>query len=151
MMKDPAALRQVAAQLQVGVVLNLYLPIAGKDKIHILIHADNNRSLAFIINSRPAPFILRDPNRASRHILMPKTLHPYLDYDSHIACDEAVGIACGPSNRIGTVQELIAAIIAKKVKVIGSLDRSMFPQVVAAANGSRLIAARDAAIIVNAF
>jgi len=151
MTPDPAALRQIAAQLQAGVVLNLYSPVAGKDKFHILIHAGSERSLAFIINTRPAPFVLKDPDRASRHIVIPKALHAFLDYDSHIACDEALGIACGPGRSIGTMQHVINAVVTNEAKIIGSLDRSMFAAVAAAAAGSRLIAPRDAVLIAAAF
>jgi hypothetical protein len=151
MKRDPAALRQVAAQLQVGVVLNLYSPIACKDKFHILIYAGNDRSIAFLINTTPAAFILKDPQRAARHIVIKRDLHPFLDYDSYIACDETVGISCGPDCRIATMQELIEAVSCGEVKIIGSLHRSMFTAATAAANGSRTISARDAAKITAAF
>lgn len=151
MPRDPAALRQVAAQLKAGAVLKLYSPIAENYKRQVLIYAGGDRSLAFLINTRLAPLIVNDPDRSCRHIMMSKALHPFMAHDSYIACDDTIGIACGPGGVTGTVQHLIEAILIDQVKILGMLHSSLFPNVMAAASGSRLIADRDAAIIMTAF
>ncbi len=119
------------------------LRAAGKTKLHILIAAAEDRSLAFFINTRPAPFVARDPDLAARQVFISKQLHPFLAHDSCIACEDAARL---PSRR-----ELASKIVDGDIKVLGHLHRSLYPQVMAATAGSPLIAERDAALIVVAF
>jgi hypothetical protein len=148
---DPAALRQIAAQLQAGVVLRLHSPIAEKPKRHVMIYADANRSLAFMINTKPPPFIAKNPDRLARQVLMPQCLHKFMQHDSHITGDDVLGIACRKDGLTGTMQDLIQAVADGRVEILGNLHRSLFGLVAAAADGSRHIANRDAVLIAAAF
>jgi hypothetical protein len=49
------------------------------------------------------------------------------------------------------VRELAEGIVEGHIKVLGQLHRSLYPSVAAAASGSKLIATRDAALIIVAF
>ncbi len=136
---DPATLRQCAAKLVPGVVLRLHNERAKKQKWHVLICAMQDRSLAFLINTRVAPFIRRQPDRLARHVPIGKLEHPFLDYDSTVACDDAIVIE--------NVRELAQGIAEGRVEVLGRIATSLQAAIVAASIGSRLIADRDAQLI----
>jgi hypothetical protein len=124
-------------------VLRGYQRIAGKDKRHVLIFSDADRSLAFLINSRPSPFVQKDPEFARRQVPMPLRDHPFMAWDSYIACHDTV--------RLPPFPELVAGIEAGEFVRLGTVDRRLFPVIVTAAEGCRLISRRDAAAIRSSF
>lgn len=138
---DPAALRQRVAQLSPGVVLRLYNDRAHKHKWHILICALQDRSLVFLINTRPAPFIQRQPDRLARHIEISKAEHPFLDYDCTVACDDVVAIE--------GVRELAHGMVNGRVEVLGRITPNLCEAIVNASAGSQLIAPRDVQLIAS--
>jgi hypothetical protein len=140
---DQAALRQQMMSLRAGVVLHLYQPLAGKEKFHVLIAALGDRSLGFLINSRPSPFIERQADRLRRHLLMPKALHAFLEHDSYIACDDPVKLPCA--------KDLAEGLCMDRIQRVGVVHGSLHSSIRAAAEGSILIATRDAELIARAF
>jgi hypothetical protein len=140
---DQAALRQHMTSLVAGAVLHLYQPLAGKQKFHVLIAALGDRSLGFLINSRPSPFIERQPDRLRRHLLMPKALHMFMEHDSYIACDDPVNLPCA--------RDLAEGLCMNRIQRVGIIHASLHGSIRAAAEGSQLIATRDAELIARAF
>jgi hypothetical protein len=140
---DQAALRQQMMSLRAGVVLHLYQPLAGKEKFHVLIAALGDRSLGFLINSRPSPFIERQADRLRRQLLMSKDLHPFLQHDSYVACDDTVKLPCA--------RDLAEGLCVDRIQRVGIIHVSLHGPIRAAAEGSRLIATRDAELIARAF
>lgn len=140
---DPSTLRQFAGALRPGAVLHLYQHVASKDKFHVLIAAMDDRSLGFIINSRPSAWAQKRPDVLRRQILMAHADHPFMSHDSHIACDDAILL---PSR-----EDLIDGLVNRAVDHVGHVALSLYPQIIAAAHGSSLIAPRDTDLIVSAF
>lgn len=140
---DPAALRQQLAALRPGVVLHLYQSVAGKDKFHVLIAAAADRSLGFLINTHPSPFIERQADRLRRQLLMSKALHPFMHHDSYIACDDPVPLPLS--------NDLAVGLCAGRIQRVGVVHVSLHKLIGAAADGSGLIAPRDAELIARAF
>jgi len=124
-------------------VLHLHQPLAGKQKFHVLIAAAPERSLGFIINSRPSPFIQRRPELLCRQVAMLSAVHPFMQHDSVIACHEAV--------RLPPRDELIDRLIEGSAEHIGHVHQTLFGLIAQAAAGSSTIAERDATLIVRAF
>jgi hypothetical protein len=140
---DPSTLRQFAPALRSGAVLHLFQPIAGKAKYHVLIASADERSLGFIINSRPSPFIMRNLDLQRRQVLMGHATHPFMHHDSFIACHDTVSLP--PRER------LVDGMLKGQVDHVGAVARELHAQIAAAARGSPLIATREAALIVAAF
>jgi hypothetical protein len=140
---DPALLRQFAAALRPGAVLHLYQPLTGKHKFHAVITVAHDRSLGFIINSQPSPFIKSRPDLLRRQVAMLLTAHPFMKRDSVIACHDTV--------KMPTLDELIDRLIDRSAEHVGYVDRSLFGSIALAAAGSPTIAARDADLIARAF
>jgi hypothetical protein len=140
---DQAALRQHMMSLRAGAVLHLYQPLAGKEKFHVLIAALGDRSLGFLINTRPSPFIERQADRLRRHLLMPKALHGFLEHDSYIACDDTVKLPCA--------RDLAEGLCTDRIQRVGIVHASLHSQIRVAAEGSDTIATRDAELIARAF
>lgn len=140
---DPAQLRQLALQLRPGTVLRLYQPVAEKVKLHLLIAAAAERSLAFIINTQPSPFIMAREELRRRQVLMLQVKHPFMHHDSYIACHDTV--------RLPPVPELARLLWAREAQILGTVDLGLYPQITAAAADSVLIADRDMPLIKAAF
>jgi hypothetical protein len=140
---DPASLRQFAPALRAGSVLHLYDPVAGKPKYHVVIVVSAERSLGFIINSRPSPFIQRQPELLRRQVPMLLQEHPFMRHDSVIACHDTV--------KLPTRDVLIEGLLHGVVDHLGRIHQTLFGQIAAAAAGSALIAERDSALIVQSF
>jgi hypothetical protein len=140
---DPSELRQFAAALRPGAVLHLYSHLAGKPKYHALISAADERSLAFIINTRPSQLIERQPDLLRRQVLMQLSAHPFMGHDSYIACHDTVALP--------TRSELIDGLLQRAIDHVGRLDAGVYAHIAAAAQRSALIAERDSALITAAF
>jgi hypothetical protein len=140
---DPAALRQYAGALRAGVVLRLHQPIAEKIKRHVLIAATGERSLAFIINSKPSPFIQRQPDLLRRQVLMTKADHSFMQHDSYIACHDIV--------RLDPIDRLAVGIANRTVERLGYIEQAVCELICVASEGSRLISPRDQKLIAAVF
>jgi hypothetical protein len=140
---DPATFRQFAAALRPGSILHLYQAIVGKPKFHVLIAASAERSLGFVINTRPSPFIQRRPELMRRQVPMPLATHPFMHHDSFIACDDTV--------KLPTRDELIAGLCDRNINQVGNVHQTLFGSIALAAAGSATIAGRDADLISGAF
>lgn len=140
---DPAELRQVALRLKPGVILRMYQPIAEKVKRHILIAAAADRSLAFIINTRPSPFVAARPEWMMRQLIMPRAEHMFMQHDSYIACHDTVGLPAAA--------ELARLVCTGEGEILGTLSQKLMGSIVSAAAGSSLIADRDMRLIVAGF
>jgi hypothetical protein len=140
---DPAALRAHALTLRAGAVLRRYDHVAEKTKRLVLIAASAERSLAFFINTQPSPFICAQPELLRRQVQMPRSLHPFMQHDSHIACHDTVSI--------GTIGQLAAGLCDGSVERLGTVHESLHELIGIAAAGSKLIAQRDHELIVQAF
>jgi hypothetical protein len=139
----PATLRQYAATLRAGAVLRLYQPVAEKIKRHVLISASADRTLAFLINTQPSPFIRRQAELLHRQVLTAKSTHQFMQHDSYIACHDTVSLVL--------FYQLAAGLHVGSIERLGAVEISLFTQIATAANGSRLIALRDAELIKAAF
>jgi hypothetical protein len=140
---DPAALRQYAGTLRAGVVLRMHQPIAEKIKRHVLIAASGDRSLAFIINSNPSPFLQRQPYLLRRQVLMSKAEHPFMQHDSYIACHDTV--------RLDPIDALAAGLVGGSVRRLGFIRDDLWESICVASAGSRLISPRDQKLIAAVF
>lgn len=140
---DPATARQFVAALRPGAVLHLLQPFIGKHKFHVLISATVERSIGFLINTLPSPFVQNRPDLLRRHLLMPVSTHPFMRHDSFIACDDTV--------KLPARDQLIAGLCDRTIEQVGYVSRTLFPAMVAAAEGSRMIATRDAELLRQAF
>jgi hypothetical protein len=140
---DPAALRAHALTLRAGVVLRRYDPVAEKTKRLVLIVATPERSLAFFINTQPSQFIRAQPDLLRRQVLMPQSLHPFMQHDSYIACHDTVSI--------GTIGQLAAGLSDRSVQRLGTVHESLHEMIGIATAGSKLIAQRDHELIERAF
>ena len=140
---DPAQLRQFVAQLRPGTVLRLYQPIAEKVKRHVLIASGPDRSLAFIINTQPSPFIRAREELRQRQVLMRVADHPFMQHDSFIACHDTVRLPAAP--------ELARLLYEREAQVLGALSTSLYALITRAVTGSSLIAERDMKVIMAAF
>jgi hypothetical protein len=140
---DPAALLQYRSRLNPGAVLRLYSGVAEKTKRHVLIFANSDRALAFLINSTPSALVRSKPDWLKRQVLMPQETHRFMDHDSHIACHDTVALP-----KFATLAEGLAN---GHVEHLGDVDRALHPRIVAATAGSNLIAARDINLIVVRF
>jgi hypothetical protein len=140
---DPSTLRQFAAALRPGAVLHLYQHVASKNKFHVLISATDERSIAFIINSRPSAYIQKRPDLMNRQISMPHSSHRFMAHDSYIACHDTFLL---PSR-----EEIVDGLLNRSVDHVGHVELSLYPQIAAGAADSALIAPRDADLIVAAF
>lgn len=140
---DPAQLRQFIAQLRPGAVVRLHQPVADKVKRHVLISAAAERSLAFIINTLPSPFILAREELKRRQVLMLKADHSFMHHDSYVACHDTV--------RLPAARDFAGLLWAGKAQILGNLHASLYEAIAAAANGSPLIADRDVRLIVAGF
>ena len=69
--------------------------------------------------------------------------HPFMDYDSVIACHDAV--------RLPPVRDIALSIANGQTELLGYLDRALFAGVASAAHGSTLISERDAGLIATSF
>lgn len=138
---DPATLRQYAGTLRAGLVLSLYQPIAQKTKYHVLIAASVDRSLAFIINSSPSPFIQRQPDLLRRQVVMTKADHPFMRHDSYIACHDTV--------RLDPMDTLASGIGNGTIKRLGFIQDAVWELICVASEGSRLISPRDQKLIAS--
>jgi hypothetical protein len=141
--RDPAMLRQFAAPLLPGAVIHCFQPIANKLKFHVLISAKDERSIGFLINTQPSPFIQRRPERMQRHVPLLLQHHPFMDHDSFVACDETV--------KLPGRAELLDRLCNREIEYSGSTARDLFGPIALAAAGSPLISSRDAALIAAAF
>lgn len=141
--KDPTRIRQAATSLKPGSVLRFFSPRARKVKLHVLIASMADRSIAFYINTRPAPFIIRDAELAKRQIEVTKNIHPFLTYDSFVACHDVCPL--------GPMRELAEGIVSNEVEIIGQLHASLYDAVLLASRDSPLIADRDQTVISRAF
>jgi hypothetical protein len=140
---DPAALRAYALTLRAGVVLRRYDHVAEKTKRLVLIVASPERSLAFFINTHPSQFIRAQPDLLRRQVLMPQSLHPFMQHDSHIACHDTV--------TIGTIGQLAAGLHDRSIERLGTIHESLHELIGIAAAGSKTIAQRDHELIGRAF
>ena len=96
-----------------------------------------------MINSAPSVFITRQPDRLRRHIVMLLADHPFMEWDSYIACDDTV--------LVPTRTDLVVGLRDKTIEHLGFLSAAMYPLVVAASCESSLIADRDKELIRRAF
>jgi len=140
---DPARMRQAAAQLTAGAVLRFFSIRARKVKMHVLIAAMADRSLGFFVNTKPAPFIVRNPDLLRRQVDLPRATHPFLTYDSSLGCHDV--------DRLPPARELAEGLVEGDIELLGKLDRSVYSVVISAATGSPLIAMRDQGLITRAF
>src|SRR6185437_2009190 len=122
---DPSRLRQFAGALRAGSILHMYQPVACKNKFHVLIASMDDRSLGFIINSRPSPMIQRQPDLLRRQVLMPKSAHPFMAHDSFIACHDTV--------LLPTRDELIQGLVDRTVDHVGYVATSLHGPIATAA------------------
>jgi hypothetical protein len=140
---DPAALRAHALTLRAGVVLRRYDHVAEKTKRLVLIVATAERSLAFYINTQPSRFICAQADLLRRQVLMPQSLHPFMQHDSHIACHDTVSV--------GAMSQLVTGLCDGSVERLGAVHESLPELIGIAAAGSKLIAQRDHELIERAF
>lgn len=140
---DPAQLRQFMAQLRPGAVVRLYQPVAEKVKRHVLISAAADRTVAFIINTQPSPFIIAREEFKRRQVLMLKADHSFMDHNSYIACHDTVRLQAAP--------ELARLVWAGDAQILGTLHESLYEAITEAADKSPLIADRDMQLIVAGF
>jgi hypothetical protein len=140
---DPAELRKQALTLRAGVVLRVYQPIAEKTKRHVLIAATPERSLAFLINTAPSPFIQRQPELLRRQVLMERSIHTFMHHDSYIGCHDTV--------RLDPIGELARGLCEGSVERLGYVHKSIHELIGIAAAGSKLISVRDSLLIATAF
>jgi hypothetical protein len=140
---DPAQLRQIISQLKPGVVLRMYQPVAEKFKRHILIATAADRSIGFMINTTPGPFIAARPELLKRQVSMPLADHGFMHHDSSIACHDTV--------RLPAARDLAVGVWAQEIEILGILSPGVVRQIANAAKGSPLIADRDLELIVASF
>ena len=140
---DPATARQFAMALRPGAVLHLLQPLTGKHKFHVLIAATEQRSIAFLINSRPSPFIQNRPELLHRQVPLLIAAHPFMKHDSVIACHDSL--------KLPARDELIAGLCDRSINQVGHVHQSLFALMASATVGSPLISVRDAELIATAF
>jgi len=140
---DPATIKRFASALQPGSVLGLLQPVAGKFKFHVTISIAEQRSVGFIINTRPSRFIMVRPELVRRQVPLLLEQHPFMKHDSFIACHDTV--------KLPTRDELIDMLILQRASHLGRVASAIHAEIAFAAAGSPLIAERDSGLIVKAF
>jgi hypothetical protein len=140
---DPAELRHQAAKLRAGVVLRLYQPIAEKIKLHVLIAASADRSLGFIINTRPSPFVASNADFMRRQVPLTKADHRFLHHDSFIACHDTV--------RLDPTNVLAKGLCDGTATLLGYIERDVCELICEAVEGSKLISQRDQKTVASVF
>lgn len=140
---DPAQSRQLLTQLRPGCVLRMYQPLAEKVKRHVLIAAMADRSIAFLINTRPSILIERRQEFLRRQLLMPLNEHPFMSHDSYIACHDTV--------RLPAAKELVEQLHARRIEILGYISRGVVAKIASMSAGSPVIAERDLQLIATNF
>lgn len=123
----PADLKRARVEdaLKPGCVIKLVVkfPTVTKPKFLVLVATDDPEYLTFIVNSEINPFISNRPHLSQCQVSIDAANHPFLDYDSHIACHETL-----PMRR----EDVIQALVADPSAIKGEISPDVRAQVVAA-------------------
>jgi hypothetical protein len=133
----------VVKQLVPGCVIRIQVtfPSITKPKFLVLVADRDPDYLTFIVNSETHPFIANRPHLAKCQVTIDAAKHPFLQYDSQIACHEVLAL-----KRSEVIRELTGNISGIK----GQVSQAVREQILAAVKFAATLSADEKQAVIEA-